>query len=67
MKDEKFNANLKATFESCIKEVNEKFGEIQKKYEEAPHNIKKDQCNVKAMAVNSCAIMDLIFKVSLGI
>lgn len=62
--DAKFKEVFKGTFETCLKDVTEKIADIQKKYEGAPYNIKKDQCNVKFMAVNACSILDGVFKVN---
>lgn len=60
--DEKWRDIFKASFQICLKEVNEKIAEIQKKFEEAPHNIKKEQCNVKFMAIKTCTMLEA-FKV----
>lgn len=60
--DEKWRDIFKSSFEICLKEVSEKIVEIQKKFEEAPHNIKKEQCNVKFMAIKTCTMLEA-FKV----
>lgn len=60
--DEKWRKIFKTSFEMCLKEVNEKIEEIQKKFEEAPHNIKKEKCNVKFMAIKTCTMLEA-FKV----
>lgn len=60
--DDKWKQIFKSSFETCLKEVNGKISEIQKKFEEAPHNIKKEQCNVKFMAVKTCSMLEA-FKV----
>jgi Mor family transcriptional regulator len=61
--DDKWREIFKSSFETCLKEVNEKISEIQKKFEEAPHNIKKEQCNVKFMAIKTCTVLEA-FKVN---
>jgi hypothetical protein len=61
--DEKWRKVFKSSFETCLNEVNEKITEIQKKFEDAPHNIKKEQCNVKFMAVKTCTMLEA-FKVT---
>lgn len=60
--DDKWRGIFKSSFETCLKEVNEKISEIQKKFEEAPNNIKKEQCNVKFMAIKTCTVLEA-FKV----
>lgn len=66
--DEKWRNIFKASFEVCFKEVNEKIAEIQKKFEEAPHNIKKEQCNVKFMAIKTCTMLEAfkVWKIAYG-
>lgn len=61
--DAKWNDLFKSTFETCLNEVNEKLPEIEKKLENAPYNIKKDQCNVKFLAVTVCVALEVYFKV----
>lgn len=61
--DAKWNDLFKSTFETCLSEVNEKLPEIEKKLENAPYNIKKDQCNVKFLAVTVCVALEVNFKV----
>lgn len=64
--DAKWKDVLKGSFETCYKEVSEKISEIQEKFEKAPPaqgGVKKDQCNIKALAINACMGMEAIFKV----
>jgi hypothetical protein len=63
--DDKWRQIFKSSFQQCYKEVSDKLADIQKRYEDAPLNIKKDQCNVKFMAVKTCTILES-FKVGRG-
>jgi hypothetical protein len=56
--DDKWKQIFKSAFQSCFKEVTEKLADIQKRYEDAPLNIKRDQCNVKFMAVKTCTVLE---------
>lgn len=56
--EDRWKTIFKSCFQDCLKEVTDKFAEIQKKYEDAPFSIKKDQCNVKFMAVKTCTILE---------
>lgn len=59
----KWREIFRPIIENCLKEIESKFPEIQKKFEAAPYNVKKEQCNVKHMVINSCVFMDAIFTV----
>ncbi|KAG5677977.1 hypothetical protein PVAND_007689 [Polypedilum vanderplanki] len=58
IEDDRWKQIFKTSFQDCYKEVSDKFADIQKRYEDAPLNIKKDQCNVKFMAVKTCTILE---------
>lgn len=64
--DAKWKVVLKSSFESCYVEVSGKIAEIQERLEKLPPaqgGVKKDQCNIKALAINACTLLDSIFKV----
>lgn len=66
--DAKWKDVLKSSFETCYNEVSEKISEIQDKFEKLPPGqggVKKDQCNIKAVAINACIGLESIFKVSI--
>lgn len=53
-KDAIWKPIMKASTEECFSELSTKRDEISKELEEAPFNIKKDQCNVMPMAFLTC-------------
>lgn len=63
IEDAKWREISKSAFETCLTEVNAKLPEIEKKMENAPFNIKKEQCNVKFLAVSACASFEISYKV----
>ena len=48
---------FKSTFQECMKEITSKMPIITKTMESAPFNIRKDQCNVKYIAMVMCTEM----------
>ena len=62
--DAKWKDLSKSVFETCLAEVTAKLPEIVNKMENAPYNIKKEQCNVKYIAVSICAALEINYKVS---
>ena len=60
-KDEKWRTILKESLELCYDEVKNKASEIEAKLEKLPKEvggIKKDQCNIKLLALNTCFQME---------
>lgn len=64
MKEPFWKPVMKAAAEKCVKEITEKKDEIIKEMENAPFNVKKDQCNVTFMSLITCIHIES-FKVSL--
>lgn len=46
--------HYKAAAQKCYEEITANFKKIQEKYEAAPFGLKKNECNVKFMAMMTC-------------
>jgi hypothetical protein len=53
--DDKISAeNYKEAALKCYNEITSNFANIQSKYEASPFELKKDECNIKFMAMMTC-------------
>lgn len=57
VKEANWKPIFKSTFNECLKDITSKMPIITKTLESAPFNIKKDQCNVKYIAMVMCTEM----------
>ena len=58
--DKIWSQSFKSAAEICFKEVTVNFAAIQSKFEAEPFNLKKEDCNVKFMAIHSCVSLETV-------